>query len=226
MAATLNDGSAKRSLNTTVYDRIKHDILTHRLRAGARLTHQQLAEDLSVSRTPVREALERLYQEGFVTHVPHRGFTVAEITRQEALEFYQMREALETFAVRFVVAAAPNRLNLDRLDQLNAEYDELVRAERMRQRMLVDREFHLTIARATGNEFLVRTLDAVFERIILKMRAGGLWTTRGRLAHEEHGHLIAALRCGKGDEAAAIMTDHVRDACRRVMEQIEQAEMD
>ncbi|MEQ9811833.1 MAG: GntR family transcriptional regulator [Azospirillaceae bacterium] len=218
--------SQKQSLRPTVYDAIKNRILTNRLRPGAKLTHQQLAEQLNVSRTPVREALERLFQEGFVTHIPYRGFTVAEITRQEAFELYQMREALETYSVRFAITGPHSALDIGVLENLNDRYLELVEQEKLRKRMLVDRDFHLHIARSTGNEFMVRTLESVFERIILKMRTDGFWTTRGKLAHQEHCRLIDALREGYVEAAVELMSRHIREACDCVLEQIEQAEAD
>ena len=66
---------------------------------GQKLNHQQLSERLGVSRTPVREALTRLWQEGYVSFLPNRGFTCKEIRLQEAEELYAVREALEAFAV-------------------------------------------------------------------------------------------------------------------------------
>lgn len=216
----------RQPLRPSVYDAIKQRILSNRLRPGAKLTHQQLAEELNVSRTPVREALERLFQEGFVKHEPYRGFTVAEITRQEAFELYQMREALESFAVRYTLLEQTKRLDLDELERLNEYYFELVEAGKLRQRMLVDRDFHLVIARATGNHFMVRTLEAVFERIILKMRTDGFWTTRGKVAHEEHARLIDSFRHGYTEASVELMTRHIREACGCVLDQIEQAEAD
>jgi DNA-binding GntR family transcriptional regulator len=76
------------------YEAIKRDILGNRLRPGTKLTHRMLAENLGVSRTPVRESLERLYQEGYVTRILNRGYFVAEINEQEVRVLYQTREAL------------------------------------------------------------------------------------------------------------------------------------
>ena len=81
-----------RSLEVLVdvtYEAIKRDILGNRLRPGVKLTHRMLAENLGVSRTPVRASLERLYQEGYVIHILNRGYFVAEINEQEVRELYQ-----------------------------------------------------------------------------------------------------------------------------------------
>src|SRR5437879_11997619 len=87
------------NLSTRVYDEIKDLILCNEILPGQKLHHQQLSERLGVSRTPVREALTRLVQEGYVSFLPNRGFTCKEIRMQEAEELYDLREALEAFAV-------------------------------------------------------------------------------------------------------------------------------
>src|SRR5512145_3444956 len=87
------------NLSVRVYNEIKNLILCNEIMPGQKLHHQQLSERLGVSRTPVREALTRLVQEGYVAFLPNRGFTCKEIRMQEAEELYDLREALEAFAV-------------------------------------------------------------------------------------------------------------------------------
>jgi DNA-binding GntR family transcriptional regulator len=87
------------NLSLRVYNQIKNLILCNEVMPGQKLHHQQLSERLGVSRTPVREALTRLVQEGYVAFLPNRGFTCKEIRMQEAEELYELREALEAFAV-------------------------------------------------------------------------------------------------------------------------------
>src|SRR5918999_2179467 len=87
------------NLSARVYNEIKNLILCNEVMPGQKLNHQQLSERLGVSRTPVREALTRLVQEGYVAFLPNRGFTCKEIRLQEAEELYDLREALEAFAV-------------------------------------------------------------------------------------------------------------------------------
>src|SRR4249919_1043662 len=102
------------NLSARVYNQIKHLILCNEIMPGQKLHHQQLSERLGVSRTPVREALTRLVQEGYVSFLPNRGFTCKEIRLQEAEELYEVREALEAFAVeralRSLTEAGLNRL--------------------------------------------------------------------------------------------------------------------
>src|SRR3990170_6161852 len=87
------------NLSARVYSEIKNLILSNEVMPGQKLRHQHLSERLGVSRTPVREALTRLVQEGHVSFLPNRGFTCKEIRMQEAEELYDLREAMEAFAV-------------------------------------------------------------------------------------------------------------------------------
>src|SRR6478736_6296582 len=88
------------NLSARAYSQIKNLILSNEVLPGQKLHHQELSERLGVSRTPVREALTRLVQEGYVSLLPNRGFTCKEIRLQEAVELYELREVLEVFAVQ------------------------------------------------------------------------------------------------------------------------------
>src|SRR5918999_1652580 len=90
---------ASENLSARVYLEIKNLILCNEVMPGQKMHHQELSDRLGVSRTPVREALTRLVQEGYVSFLPNRGFTCKEIRLQEAEELYDLREALEAFAV-------------------------------------------------------------------------------------------------------------------------------
>src|SRR6184192_3664132 len=108
MAYTLRNPKSRargsENLSARVYNQFKNLILCNEILPGQKLHHQHLSERLGVSRTPVREALTRLVQEGYVTFLPNRGFTCKEIRMQEAEELYELREALEAFSVEKAIA--------------------------------------------------------------------------------------------------------------------------
>jgi len=209
-------GDGSRSVNAKVYEALKEQIISSQLRPGVKLIHQDLAERLNVSRTPVRESLERLYQEGFVTRVPRRGFFVAEIDEDEARELYEMREALELFALRRVLARGLTAADLRKLDSFNVRYHELVRDGMTRERMLVDRDWHLALASLANNRVLLRSLEGVFERLILKIRVEGYRTVRGEEALREHLEMMKALRAEDAGRAEQLLCDHIQGARRRL----------
>ncbi len=198
----------------TTYEAIKRDILGDRLRPGTKLIHRALAESLGVSRTPVRESLERLYQEGYVKRVPNRGYFVAEMDLQEVSDRYQTREALEVFALRQVMAKGVSAQALKPIAAINARYRQLFQENLSRERLIVDREFHLALAGLSGNEYLCRALGAIFDRLILKRRVEGFNDVWGVEPYKDHVRLLGAI--AKSDVALAqnILHDHISSACR------------
>ena len=198
------------NLSARVYSQIKNLILCNEVLPGQKLHHQELSERLGVSRTPVREALTRLVQEGYVSLLPNRGFTCKEIRLQEAEELYDLREALEAFGVEKAV----ENLTAAGLDQLARKmdlYGEDVRKRFSRERLIYDQDLHLEIARLSGNETLTKTLAQVFERIVLKRRTDGLYDpARGLMAHQEHLRLFQAMKQRDRAKAVAIVRAHIR----------------
>jgi DNA-binding GntR family transcriptional regulator len=214
MAYTLRHSKSRargaENLSARVYNQIKDLILCNEILPGQKLHHQALSERLGVSRTPVREALTRLVQEGYVSFLPNRGFTCKEIRLQEAEELYDLREALEAFAIEKAIG----KLTPDGLTALAKklhQYGEDVEKRFTRDRLLYDQDLHLEIARISGNETLVKMLTQVFERIILKRRTDGLYDgTRGTLAHQEHLILYQAMQERNVPQAVALVRAHIR----------------
>jgi len=207
----------------SVYQSIKEAILSNRLRPGNKLTHQSLAESLGVSRTPVRESLERLYQEGYVTRIANRGYFVVEIDVHEVRELYQTREALELYALRIVLQNGITAAGMQALEEINERYKALCLQSLSRERLLVDREFHLTLAGQAGNKHLCHTLGSIFDRLILKRRVEGFHDLRGMQPYSDHVRILAAI--GKGSKRAAerLLHQHIEGACTRFTQYLEPA---
>jgi len=218
---TKNKTRAVENLSARVYNQIKNLILCNEIMPGQKLHHQQLGERLGVSRTPVREALTRLVQEGYVSFLPNRGFTCKEIRMQEAEELYELREALEAFAVEKAIATVTDA-ELRQLREKMNTYGRDVRNRFTRERLVYDQDVHLKIAQLTGNEILKNTLSHVFERIVLKRRTDGLYDpARGIAAHQEHLRLLDAMERRDTAGAVAILRGHIQAGKQNVMADLE-----
>lgn len=213
---------AVENLSARVYHQIKRLILCNQIMPGQKLHHQELSERLGVSRTPVREALTRLVQEGYVSFLPNRGFTCKEIGIQEAEELYELREALEAFAVERAI----ENLTGSALAQLRSNvssYGRDVQNRFTRERLVYDQDVHLAIVRIAGNETLTNTLSHVFERIVLKRRTDGLYDqARGVAAHQEHLKLLEAMERRDVAAAVALVRQHIQAGKKNVMADMEQ----
>ena len=210
------------NLSARVYNEIKNLILCNEVLPGQKLHHQELSERLRVSRTPVREALTRLVQEGYVSFLPNRGFTCKEIRLQEAEELYDLREALEAFAVERAIKNLTHGVLIEFAKKMD-RYGEDVQKRFTRERLVYDQDIHLEIARLSGNETLIKTLSQVFERIILKRRTDGLYDpARGITAHQEHLRLFEAMKQRDTQQAVAIIRAHIRAGKDNVLTDLKQ----
>ena len=175
-----------------------------------------------MSRTPVREALTRLVQEGYVYLLPNRGFTCKEIRLQEADELYQLREALEAFAVEKAIENLTEAPFTELSAKINL-YGKDVQKRFTRERLVYDQDVHLEIARLSGNETLTKALAQVFERIILKRRTDGLYDpARGITAHQEHLKLLQAMKKRNTQDAVKIVRAHIRAGKDNVLSDLKQ----
>lgn len=154
-----------KSLHEQVYQAVRVSILSGQLRPGERLVETQLAQQLQVSRTPLREALRKLQQEGLLTAELGGGLRVATLSVQDAVDLYDCRLALEGFAI----AAACQQATTDQLTAMEtwvtaAEQDTTGDPVRL---LDLDYRFHHAIAEASGNGRLVILLDQLFDAMAL-----------------------------------------------------------
>jgi len=207
------EDESSQSVKERVYGELKLLILQNRLRPGAKLGHDDLSRRLNSSRTPVREALERLSQERYVTLVPNRGFFVTEMDITTAGELYSMREALEVHALSLSMHKGFKPKELRQMEVTVATYLDLIESGEIERRRVLDRDFHMALASRCGNSYLLETLANVFDKLLFKFRAEGYHhLERGLTAAKEHALLLAAVRKGNEAEATRILREHIRSA--------------
>jgi DNA-binding GntR family transcriptional regulator len=199
----------KSRLADDVYERLMAAILDGRISPGDRLIQDKLAEDLMVSRTPVREALLRLEKEGTVELAPVRGYVVTSPTRDELTQIYQAREAVEVYAARLVAEAGPGALEhvtaaIASADPPHASIVESFNA---------NRRLHRSIVEASGNRVLRDLFDAVWNRSSALRLFAELCVQEHPVSQTVaamHDEVLQALASGDPDVAAKAMTVHIR----------------
>jgi DNA-binding GntR family transcriptional regulator len=201
---------ATDSVVDRAYERIRALVLDGDLPPGSRLGQVELAERLGISRTPVREALRRLSAENLVEFRPNRGYWAVDLGLEAVLRRLEVRLLLEPGIARL---AAERRTDAD-LERLQAAIDRQKRARRGVAAHDASRDFHLMLARATGNEELVRVFESLWlvevgRRLLSRRSARSNWE-RGDVA--EHQELLDAIAAGDGELTAALMQAHVRGA--------------
>ncbi|MEW2493236.1 GntR family transcriptional regulator [Streptomyces nodosus] len=191
-----------------VYTHVKQGVLERRYEGGALLTEGGLAEEVGVSRTPVREALLRLEAEGLIRLYPKKGALVLPVSAQEVADVVETRQLVEEHAARKAVPAPPGLIA--RLEELLARQREQAAVGDLAGAAVTDRAFHAEIVRSGGNEILSRLYDQLRDRQ-LRMGAAVLHAHPDRIAKTltEHEMILGALRSGDAAATVDIVHRHI-----------------
>jgi len=200
----------------SVYELLADAVLRGELRPGGRLSVPVLAARLGVSRTPVREAIQRLVSEGLAVEQPHRGAVIASFERPELIEIYETREVLEGLAARLAAAriTAPAR---DVLRGLLAEHRAAVARGDTAAHFELDLRFHRLVAGAARNANLAHALGLLQSKVRLAMLSTSV-TAGPAQALIDHETILAAIETGDGARAEDAARAHIARLTRALRE--------
>jgi DNA-binding GntR family transcriptional regulator len=204
-------GPVTRSASDVAVELIRQAVIEGRLEPGQRLKEEDLARELGISRTPVREALLVLQTEGLIEALPNRGSIVRSYSPEDLYDMYELRALLEGYAAR----QASQRISADELAALaesNKRFSKLRRNGDMSDLVAENMRFHNAILDAAGSQRLARMVRSVIE-LPLVYRSY-VWYSKEQIRISEHYHaqLFAALEARDGDRAELIMKEHVFEA--------------
>jgi DNA-binding GntR family transcriptional regulator len=199
------------------YERIRSMVIEGEIPPGARLGQVELAEQLGISRTPVREALRRLTGEGLAVFVPNRGFRAASPGLDDVLRRLEVRSLMEPGIARL---AAERRSHGDLVRLQDAIEREAAATTRVAAHD-ASRDFHLLLAGATGNPELVSVLAGLWiVEIGRRLLAARATSAEWRMADvTEHRAIATAVGAQDGDLAARLMTEHIGEALQHWQEE-------
>lgn len=198
------------NLTDQVYRAIKHRILSNEFEVGSHLRDEELAAQLGVSRTPVREAVLCLSREGLVEIIPRSGTRVRRFTEQDIDEIFDLRIALEALAIR----KAAVRLERAQVQQLHAMHEAAQSALKKgdtKPALEFDSQMHRTILQAAGNQRLQQMMTTINDCVTL-FRNIGAGTPFHRGYTYRHRDLVRALKRRDPDLAARLMSEHIEVA--------------
>ena len=194
-----------------VYDRLRAAILARQYQPGDRLREEELATWLNVSRTPVREALSRLTNEGLLSTAPGRGLIVRKLDNAEIDELYALREVLEGTAARFAAQHASESeiaamlAIVETSKRAHGKYDELAR---------LNRRFHAAVYGACHNRFLLDALDNLSTALALLPGTTLSLPGRETSAFNEHMKIVHAIEQRDGALAEKLTRHHIETSRR------------
>ncbi len=197
---------------------LRDSILSGKLVPNETYNEIALAKKLGISRTPVREALLELSSQGLITFLPRVGVRINHFTEQDVKEIFELRKAIELFAVA-KVSKDFLRHDFASLEATLQSQREAIKKENFLAFLNSDREFHLTFTRLTNNKRLLTTLENIRDMIqVMSIRALAI-EIRAKEVVEEHEKVIEAVKKGISERAVQEMEKHLNLSERAVLEQ-------
>lgn len=201
-----------KSLTSLIFDKIREDILNNKYTAGDKIVEAKLAEELGVSRTPVREALKQLELDGLVDNIPNRGVVVKGISNQDIHDIYTIRVAIEGIAARWAVERMDDKADNSVIEDLKEIYDlmEFYTFKNDTDKILeLDTKFHETIYSATESRYLEQVLRD-FQLFIKSTRSLSLQSLgRSKHALEEHKAILEGFIEKDAEKAYEASVKHI-----------------
>lgn len=210
---------AHKPLKEEIYDALHRQIIAGKYGTGEWLRQEEIASQMGVSMTPVREALDLLVAKGIAERVPYRGVRVRDMSEKDVVDAYGMRLFLEAMIAReTALNITPEQI--ESLESIMAEMDRHVELSEMPQERQMSREFHAAIAEASGNNLLIQLYAIVsnafpdwllYEALYRKPE---LVSSSVAQTHDEHSAILEAFKKHDPDLAVKVSLEHVMESGR------------
>ncbi|MDD2496734.1 MAG: GntR family transcriptional regulator [Desulfitobacteriaceae bacterium] len=212
-----------KPLREIVFETLREAIINGNLKPGERLMEVQLAEEMGVSRTPVREAIRKLELENFVVMIPRKGAYVSGISLKDIADVYEVRAALEFLAAGLAAERITDE-ELEKLERLLIAVAEAAERNDLNQWVQKDTEFHDIIYKASRNDRLVQIVNNLMEQIFRFRSTSLAYPGRMKVAVEEHKKIVEAISERNITLAQSLAQEHVENAENSMLEAMEMAD--
>jgi DNA-binding GntR family transcriptional regulator len=207
------------SLKEMALASIKEAILSKRMELGVIYTEASVANELGISRTPVREALIHLASKGFLTLLPRKGFQLKVMTEKDVRDLFEFRRALEAAVIRRITANLTDE-SIRHIDGLLMKHRKAGETGNPIASVRADREFHLYLAGLTGNSYLLAAMEEIRDLIDLAGVKTHEFKERTAESLKEHQAIVDMLKKGSVSGALEKMEEHIRITEQRALARI------
>ena len=209
MSVLFEDKTENKSLTTVIFERIRDDILYGKYEKGEKIVEAKLAEEFNVSRTPVREALKQLELDDLVENIPNRGVVVKGISKQDIVDIFTIRLAIEGIAVEWAI----ERMDQEDLQKIKEIYELMefyTFKKDVKKFAELNTKFHEAIYKATKSRYLENVLKNY--QVFMKVVRYKSLEKPGRLegALNEHKRIVDALMEKDVERAKDVVIEHVK----------------
>ncbi len=208
-AADISAESIKESKQSVAYNYLRMAIITGRYPPEKPLVEREICDKLGVSRTPVREALRRLGSEGLVDFIPNRGVFVAGVTKEKALQLYEMKEALEGMAAK-LCAERGGEETVMRLADCISMHKEYADKGEIEIAVDLDLRFHTLLVESCGNPLIEQQAKALLLQTRRLSQLAVYDADHMDYFIDQHNEILERIRCHDGPAAAMAVGSHIR----------------
>jgi DNA-binding GntR family transcriptional regulator len=202
-----------QSLRDAAYEAVKHRIITCIFKPGDYLNEAYVSASIGIGRTPVHQAIDRLTQDGLLEVIPRKGIIVKPISLEEVIHITEVRRVNESHCARLAAEHADN-VELSVLGDILYRADAWTEVRNIEQMMLLDREFHIALAKAAKNPVLANIMQNLHERSLRFWFISLTAHDHHREVQQEHRMIFEAIKRRDAEAAAQAMLTHI-DSFRR-----------
>lgn len=210
-----------KPLRELVFESLREAIISGQLRPGERLMEIQLAEEMGVSRTPVREAIRKLELEGLVAMIPRKGAYVAGLSLKDIVDVFEIRGALEGLAAELAAERITDE-ELEELERYLVKIAEAIEKDDLEKVVANDTDFHSLLYQASRNQRLSQIINNLREQIQRFRTTSLSYPGRMKTALEEHRKIVEAISARDGELASKLAHEHIENAENSMMSMIQQ----
>lgn len=210
-----------KPLRELVFESLREAIITGKLSPGERLMEIQMADEMGVSRTPVREAIRKLELEGLVVMLPRKGAYVAGLSLKDITDVFEIRGALEGLAAELAAERITDE-ELEGLERYLVKISEESETGDLGKVVETDTDFHSLIYSASRNQRLSQIINNLREQIQRFRKTSLAYPGRMKVAVEEHRKMVEAISARDGELARKLAHEHMENAESSMMNMIQQ----
>jgi DNA-binding GntR family transcriptional regulator len=212
MSSSVKPGRNGLSVREKTYNDLKSMILSGRLIPGERLAEEHLAEELGVSRTPVREALHKLEQDGFIEPLESRGFRIPQDSREEIEDLFELRTVLEGYTLKIICERITDE-QITMLEEIINKADDALKRKRIDEVFRLNTQFHDTLHSLVADKRRFHSLIVNMRKYVLRYRKDTLqYLGAGKRASDGHRQILLALKLKDPELCERVMRDHIRQS--------------
>lgn len=205
----------RRSVADQTYQHLRNAILSGEIAQGARVIEAQIAKALDISRAPVREAVNRLLQEGLLETRTHHGPSVIRMTLEKIRWLYDLRAAIEALAIGDVVRQG-DKIDITPLHTAVAQMKRFAAKKDLARLVQTELDFHRSLCELAGNPYVVQVSNIIDGQVRMALTIDNANYPNLKDVADEHEPIIAAIEAGDADSASAHMTAHILSSLKAI----------